>query len=408
MTLFKRGWTQTAAEVLPVRGQTRRAGSVNVNGDTAMRHSAVWAAIRLRADLVSSFPIDCFRKVGDLQVEVPKPPVLVEPGGPEWDYVDWIYATQSDLDRAGNTVGLITQRNALGLPARIELVPISTVSIIQRKGETQIRYRIDGKVYSRDQVWHERQFIVSGLPVGLSPVAYAAWSIGEYLSIQDFALDWFASGGVPKARLRNTAKTITPTEADAVKDRWKASVANGDLFVTGSDWEYDMMQAEAMGTEWLEARKAGSTDIARFFGVPADLIDAAVSGSSVTYANVTQRNLQFLIMNLGPAVQRREKNLDKLLPRPRFVKLNTDALLRMDPAARAKLIDTRIKNRTLTVSEARELDNRPPLTPEQEAEFARLFGAARTVSEQATRAQLSPWEQVSPWSAAPYIDSEVS
>jgi len=42
------------------------------------------------------------------------------------------------------------------------------------------------------------------------------------------------------------------------------------------------------------------------------------------------------------------------------VKLNTDALLRMDPQARALMIDMRIKNKTLTNSEARDLDNLAP------------------------------------------------
>jgi phage portal protein BeeE len=117
-------------------------------------------------------------------------------------------------------------------------------------------------------------------------------------------------------------------------------------------------------------------DIARFFGVPGDLIDAAVSGSSVTYANISQRNLQFLIMNLGPAVGRREDTFSrKLVSGPRYVKLNTDALLRMDPAARAQMFKTQIDSRTLAPSEARALEDRPPFTEDQLAEFDRLFGS---------------------------------
>nr|MCU0296250.1 phage portal protein [Candidatus Nanopelagicales bacterium] len=97
---------------------------------------------------------------------------------------------------------------------------------------------------------------------------------------------------------------------------------------------------------------------------------------SITYANVTQRNLQFLILNLGPAIVRRERAFSNgLVPRGQVVKFNTDAILRMDPAARGALMDTAITSRRMTVTEARALDNRPPLTPDQEAEFARLFPA---------------------------------
>jgi HK97 family phage portal protein len=220
-------------------------------------------------------------------------------------------------------------------------------------------------------VWHERQFTIAGFPLGLSPVAYAAWSIGQYQSAQQFALDWFGTGGVPKGHLKNTElATMDPEAAAVVKTRFKSSVENNDVFVSGKDWEYKPFQAEAVGAEWLEAQKYGIGDIARFFGAPGDLIDAAVSTGSITYANITQRNLQFLIMHLGPAIYRRERSLSKLLPAPRYVKLNSSALLRMDDQTRASVTKTKIEARTL----AREYDNLPPFTEEQLAEFDRLFG----------------------------------
>jgi len=77
-------------------------------------------------------------------------------------------------------------------------------------------------------------------------------------------------------------------------------------------------------------------------------------------------------MNLGPAIIRRENALSQMLPRPRFVKLNTDALLRMDPASRAQMLKVQIDARTLAPSEARALDNRKPFTVDQIAEFDEL------------------------------------
>lgn len=386
MSLFARrhaALTVPAEQLIPARPQ--RSGMPAVTQETALRHSAVWACLRLRADLVSTMPVDVFRRVARRQVEVPRPPVLVSPGatvittnGDRVDLGEWLYATQMDLDRGGNAFGLITERDGMGLPARIDLVPLADVTVVIRDGT--LTYRIAGTTYDPRQVWHERQFTVAGLPVGLSPVAYAAWSIGEYLSVQDFALDWFGSGAIPSAHLKNTVKqTLTASEAAVAKERFKAAVEGRDLFVTGSDWEYSMIQAEAAGADWLEAKRFGIGDIARFFGCPGDLIDAAVSTGSITYANITQRNLQFLIMNLGPTIIRRESALSRrLLPAPRYVKFNTDALLRMDPQTRAQTIKTQLDARILAPSEARELDNRPPFTDQQLAEFDRLYGAPRT------------------------------
>jgi HK97 family phage portal protein len=376
VSLFTRHSTvtgPTAAELIPPRPGSRK-GTVAVTNDTALRHSAVWACLRLRANLVSTMPVDVYRRVLGVQVEVPKPPVLINPGGDRVDMTEWLYSTQFDLDRAGNCFGLITARDGHGIPARIELMPLSDVSVIVRDFELA-GYRIRGREYSPEQVWHERQYTVGGLHVGLSPVAYAAWSIGEYLSIQEFALDWFSGGGMPAAHLKNTAKVLAPTQAADVKRTFHASVENGGLFVSGSDWEYNMLQAEQAGSDWIEGKQYGVSDIARFFDCPGDLIDAVVSTGHITYASITQRNLEFLVLHLGPTVVRRENALTRLTPRPRYVKLNTDALLRMDPQARAATLKTQIDARMLTPSEARELENKPPFTDAQLAEFDRLFGS---------------------------------
>lgn len=363
----------TAEDYIRRIGGPRTGGHVAVTADTALRHSAVWACLRLRANLISTMPVDVFRKVGGLQVEVPVPPVLKNPGGKRVGIQEWLYSSQVDLDRCGNAFGLIVEVNGSGLPARIDLKSASECSVIpcpvSERNPDAFQYRICGKVYDCPDVWHERQYTVPGLPVGLSPVAYAAWTVGEYLSVQEFAQDWFSNGGVPAMHLKNTAKTFDSGKAQEVKDRFTASVQAGGLFVSGADWELNVMQSEAMGSSWLEAKKASISDVARFFDVPGDLIDAETSTGKITYASITQRNLQLLIMHLGPAVVRRETALSTLQPAPRFVKLNTNALLRMDPLTRAQMMRIQVDSRILVPDEGRELENRPPLTQPQIEQF---------------------------------------
>lgn len=354
--------------------RTRQRMTPTVTPDTALRNSAVWACLRMRADLVSTFPLGVYRKVGDARASVPTPKVLTDPGGEKWDYQDWMYATQFDLDRAGNAFGFIAERDGNGFPSRIDLIALSDMSVIQRAGSGETFYRVKGVEYPPEKIWHERQYVMAGLPVGLSPAAYAASVISENISIQNFAAAWFDQGSVPAAQLRNNQIRLDPKQSAAIAERFKAAVSVGDPFVTGVDWEYKPLQIQAMGMEWLEDRRFSLTDIARFFGVPADLIDAQVSGQSVTYATITERNLQFLIMNLGPAVSRREKNLSKLTQAPRYVKLNTDALLRMAPKVRADTLKIMLDSRIITNAEARALDEKVPLTPAEIAEFNTIYG----------------------------------
>jgi HK97 family phage portal protein len=362
--------------VIPPRALQPRAGGITVTNDTALRHSAVWACLRLRADLISTLPRDIYRRVNGMQVEVPPPPVLQQPGTDKQGMMEWLYSTQVDLDRSGNAFGLITAVDGLGYPAKVELVDLATVSV-RIKSNRIVNYRIGGVDYDPMQVWHEKQYTVSGIPVGLSPVSYAAWSIGQYLSAQQFALEWFTDGAIPTGELTNTAKKVGKDDADEIKARFKATIANRDLFVHGNDWTYKPIQAQSSDANFLETQRFGVQDIARFFGVPSDLIDGSSGGkgSSITYASISQRNLQLLIMNIGPAIARREEAISNgLLPAPRYFKLNADALLRMDPQARAGMLAQQINSRQLAPSEARELENRPPFTEEQLAEFDRLFG----------------------------------
>lgn len=381
MSLFhKRVAGLDATQLVAMRTAGRNGRLVSVSRERALRHSAVWACLRLRADLISTMPVDVFRRVGGVQVEQPKPLIISEPGGPNCRSLEWRYSTQFDLDSVGNTVGLVLARDGAGKPSLIEPFDIDKVSFIGR-GSKIDKVRYGGDEYDYSKVWHEKQFTKAGIGVGLSPVAYAAASLNSYLSAQDFASDWFSNSTVPGGHLKNTAKVLSPTESTAAKESFKASVAAGDIWVSGNDWEYEMLAAKASEAQFLETIDASVAEICRFFGVPGDMIDAPSKGSSVTYANVTQRNLQLLIMNIGPAITRREEAWSYgLLPQPRYVKLNRNALLEMDTAGRYAAHKVAIDSRFMVPSEVRDHENLPPFTPEQLAEF-QIFSKTPTPKE---------------------------
>jgi HK97 family phage portal protein len=383
-----------AQDMIPSRmsGGPRQVGNQTVTDDKALRHSVVWACLRLQAGLISTFPVDQYRDVLGIQTEYsPKPVILTDPGGTSVSMVDWLAMTQMDLGRSGNTVGLIVERSAMrtpyypkGLPSRIELQPAAVCAYIKR-GDGETKWRIDGKYYDPEDVYHERANVIAGTEVGLPTVLYAALAIGEGLSMQQHGLDWFSGGGIPKARMRNLAKRLNPNEIATAKQWYHDTVDNGELLVTGSDWEYDFIQATNAGMEFIEGRKLSGADVCRYFDTPADLVDVqASSGGSITYANISQRNLQYLIYHLGPAIARRESALSRLLPAPRYVKLNTKALLRLDPMTQQELLRSQIESWFLTNSEVRAINDLPPLTAAQRAELTDLYGrplsAARTLT----------------------------
>lgn len=148
MSLLWKRAAVTAADLIPSRLPSNAA--LTVTRDESLRASVKWAALRLRSDLVSTMPVDVFRKRPDgLMIPVTTPSVLTEPAG-DWDWSDWAFQTQWDLDDVGNCFGLITAVDGNGRPARIEPVAAEKVSI-RVKGDV-VTYLVDGEEIGRAHV----------------------------------------------------------------------------------------------------------------------------------------------------------------------------------------------------------------------------------------------------------------
>jgi HK97 family phage portal protein len=385
--LAKRDSAGNAGMLLP--GRSSGGYSVSVDADSSMSHSAVWACIRLRAGLVSTMPLGVFRDVDVIPMAQRVPQFLKTPGGSQADAVtgapnvalmEWLYSTQVDLDRYGNCFGIVTARDAMGFPATVELVPADSVRV-KATGSRVVSYSIGRETYQPSEIWHERQYTVPGSPVGLSPLAYGAMSISSYLSAQKFANDFFSTGVAPSALLTNDDSEIAQSTLQQAKDRAKVAAANRDILVMSSDWKLQTYDVGNINDAFIREMEYGVTDICRFYDVPADLIDAVNAASNVTYANVSQRNLQLLTLHLGPCLARRENALTNALPEEYYVKFNRDSLMAMDPQTYAKLLIDKVKGRTLAPSEARALEGRAPYTSAQEKEFELLATYSNSISD---------------------------
>ena len=387
MSLFRgaqeRAWTTISG--MP-RADLTGQRVATASASTANRQSVVWAAIHRKASLLAAMPVDVFRRVNGVALEVPKPSVLVEP----WQYADgqpetiseWLYSSQRALEGYGNSVGVIHGRDGMGLPNSIELIEPEAVRFRVSRRRI-VEYRIHGELVPARNIWHERMY---GGPVGLSPIAFAALTLHGSESAQRFAADWFGGDAIPGAILKNAERVVSDVAADAIKARFRSAIATGDLFVVGKDWEYDPIQAKAVETGFIEMMNISDAALCRFFGVPAGEVDVPIQSSTINYANIQQANLQLLVKHLGPSVDAREDALSRLTPRPWFVKLNRSSLLAMDDKTRAEVDELKIKSRTLAPSEARSKEDRPPFTAEQLAEFDALFGNPNKPTPQGAKA----------------------
>jgi len=371
-------------ELLPAPEQLRRTAGQVVTTESALRLSTVWACVRLRAELLSTLLLGVYRNVGGRPVPAPTPKVLVAPGGDQVDIVDWLHMSQVSLDLRGNAFGLVVDRDGLGYPRQIELQnPDAVAPWVDADGKR--RYRVGGKVYPASEVWHERAYVFPGRTLGLSPIAFAAVSMGVAIAAEQFGANWFADGAHPSAILTTTGD-VKQGSAQIVKDRFLNAIrGKREPVVLGNDVKYQAIQVAPNESQFLDTQKWSVPQICRLFGVPPELVGGE-AGNSLTYANVEQRGLDFLTYGFGPTLARRQTALTRLTPRPQYVRFNAGALLRTDLKARYDSYRLGLEAGFLGEDEVRALEERGPLvkTPAD-----RLARGAKVV-EQLVRAGFDP------------------
>lgn len=355
--------TDSLAELLRRREMVVDTG-VHVDGDTAARHGAVFACRDLIGRLVSTLPVHEFDRVGGVQRQLATPPVLVKPDG-ELDVANWLYQDIDSLLMRGNAFGLIQRYDARGWPAQIVSLHPDSVGWSRKGRYGPVDFTLEGKPIGKwpaGDLWHMPAYTLAGCPVGVSPITYAALTIGVGLAAQRFGGTWFRDGMVPAALLTNEAEVPTGL-AELVKDMWRdATMGNREPVVLGDGWEYKPISVSPEESQFLDTVQANKADVAMFFGVDPEVIGATrAGGSSVVYQNVGQANTHLLVRTINAWIVRFERALTDIRPRPRYVKLNPNALLRVDPKTQAEISDIELKNGTRNQDEVRELHELPPI-----------------------------------------------
>jgi HK97 family phage portal protein len=312
--------------------------------------------VRLLADSVSTLPVDVFRR-GEREPLEP-PPILVTPAA-GWSLHEWLEAVMRSLLLRGNAYGLVVARGADLRPTQVELVsPDAMTAKVNREG--MIEYRLHGKPWPAEDTWHVKAYRMPGLVVGLSPVEHARQQVGLGLAVERYGATWFGDGGIPTGTFKNTELTLEQEQADEIKARLVNAIRTRQPMVHGKDWQFTPIAVKPDESQFIETAKLNVAAIARIYGVPPEMI-AAESGNSLTYSNVEQRSLDFLIYGVSPWLVRLERALGALLPRRQYVKFNANALLRTTTKDRYEAHKTAIEAGLLTVNEARALEDLPPL-----------------------------------------------
>jgi hypothetical protein len=339
---------------------TQVVGGVSVTEQSSMQLLTVYGSVRLITDSIATLPLDVYRRTGDdAKVEVAKPQWLQQPTT-NLDFTSWVSQVLSSLLLHGNAY-VVVQRNEVG--TIVELVPLDPSKVRVTRDRGRLAYMVNGQRIDAEML-HLKGLMLPGSDVGLSPVEYARQSIGLGLAAVKFGTGYFEGEGNMPGVIEMPGSAQSET-LKGIAEQWRRRRREGGrglpgVLQEGATWKPTGVTNEQ--AQFLATRKFTSAEIAgQMFMIDPSELGIGIEGSSLTYANLEQRNTRFVRVTLLPWIVRLEKAMSDLLAQPRYVKFNLGALLRGDLQTRYAAYAVGIGAGFLEPNEARDWEDLPPM-----------------------------------------------
>jgi HK97 family phage portal protein len=348
--------TYTLEQLLAEESPPTAAGEP-VTIDSALRLSTVWGCIRLLSDSMSTLPLHVYR--GEDRDPLPTPPLLKRPSADFEELADWLWAVMASLLLRGNAWGVITARSGAGLlPAQVDLVHPDRVAVTTEDGRQVVR--IGGQPYDRADLFHVKAFPFPGSMLGLSPIAYAREAIGLGLGAEKYGAKFFGDGATPQGILTSDQR-ITQAQAIDLQQRWETRhKGRRRVAVLGDGARFQAITIAPEEAQFIETQKLNVATICRFYGVPPTALGGE-TGGHMDYSSPEMRATDLLVWSVRPWLYRIERAVSGLLPRTQHAKFNAGGFVRATLLDRYQAHKLGIEAGWLLRSEARALEDLPPL-----------------------------------------------
>jgi HK97 family phage portal protein len=251
------------------------------------------------------------------------------------DRIAWFTQVLSSLLLDGNAY----LRKVYGPAGLTELVPMDPGKVSVSRASGQKRYVVAGKLLDPATLVHIKGAMFPGSDVGMSPVEAARQTIGKGLATEEFGARFFGQGANLGGVIEDPGE-FDPTKARDTAKLW-ARLHSGNrkahlpgVLQGGAQWKPTGVTNEQ--AQFLESQQFNASQIAShmFLIDPTEFGFSGDKGSTLTYANLEQRNARKVQVTFLPWIIRLEAAISGLLPQPRFVKFNVNGLLRGDTKTR--------------------------------------------------------------------------
>ncbi len=299
--------------------------------------------------IVGTFaPLDLALRKGD--VNLPLPSLLTQPDR-RMSRFEWLAWLLDDLIFEGQSIQRIVARDYGGFPS--ELHRVDPLEFEHLEGD---RYR------AGDVIVRASELIRFG--GGSDGLRYSGRrALRTALRLEQAArID--AETPIPPLVLENQGPDLSDTQVTDLLTAWrKARQGTGG----GVGYVNQSLKPHALGwssadRQLVEGRRYVAVEVARLMGLDASDLDAAMSGSSITYQNTVSqvRNRLQRLAGYRAAIEQRFSMPD-LTPRGQVVVLDVDPISTDEMATRYAAYQTAIAAGFLTVDEVRAREGLDPM-----------------------------------------------
>lgn len=337
-----------------------------VTADNALKLSAVWACVRLRADTIASLPLH-LRSGRDIDREHPLYRILHDSPNADMTASEFWAMQSLCVDLQGNAFSRIVRSG--GRVTAIQPLDPMQVSIERRKNGA-VYYKCRQDEYPDTEILHLKGFTRDGL-VGMSALEFGRETLAGQLEANDAAMRSFRQGLKTGGFLKTGAQTLDPTQ----REKLRKSLSQFSLPENAGKWMVleagmepvggDSVRIKPADAELLQSRYFGIEEVCRMFSVPPPLIGHTDKASSWA-SSLENMNLGFLTYGIRPTLVRFEQAMVKRLLSPDErgkikPKFSVEGLLRANYDARVSGYASALQNGWMNRNEVRDLEDMPPI-----------------------------------------------
>jgi HK97 family phage portal protein len=350
---FAPGFEERSFGIIP----PPRSATSGVTTNDALSLASVYRSVSIIATAMKQLGIHVYRD----DALVTPTPLLIRQPDIKMTRELWMEQTVNSMALAGNFYWLIA-RNGRGEVVNLEVLNPFDVMIQTDDYGVALYYTYRGVIkYELSDVYHGGMMSVPGNAYKLGPIQSCQAELLNARDTRDYASVWFTDSGIPNGVLKSD-QMLSPDQAVAAKDAWNATAgAKNGVAVLGNGLSYQPMYLNPRDSMFIEAQGWNVQQVARLFGIPANMLMASVDGNSMTYTNMEQEQMAFVRYTLSQYIIEIESALTHLTTRGTMVKMNVDSLLRSDTLTRYQAHQIAISSGWMTIDEVRAIEDMPTL-----------------------------------------------